>query len=214
MSDYVDLFVKHLLEECKYPAEDIIRNIYRYDGKSYGRVEVLDGGFIIQAFVLMDKGTFPTSGSFPFHRTYTQRNIYGYLMPPACNVASCDENGKWRIYSASNLRSEITRTGFLSYKEAVKRFEKRLEYFGHAELAKKIKCRAICSVIAILLYAAAHILSINGMFGETVIPLNSTILTAFVVIIVLLLLPPLIPYLRNVAIGNVGLNLTEPGPKQ
>lgn len=214
MSDYVNQFVTYLKDECKYPAEDIIQNTYRYDGKNYGRVEVLDGGFIIQAFVLMDKKDFPSSGKFPFYRTYTQRNTYGYLMPPACNVVSCDSKGKWHIHSASNLRSEITRTGFLNYKEAANRFEKRLDYFGNAELAKRIKCRAICSIVAVLLYVVAHILSLNGVLGEAVLPLNTTIMTAFVAIIVLLLLPPLIPYIRSVAIGNVGLNLTEPGPKK
>ena len=214
MSNHINLFAEHL-QSMGYPADAIIKTKYRYDGKDFGRVEIMDGGFIIQAFVLMRKDSFPTSEKFPFYRTYGQRNTYGYLMPPACNVVTFDEKyNTWHIHNASNLRVEITRASFLNYEEARKRFERRLDYFGNAELAKTIRCRAIVSIVVVLLYLVAHILSDNGLLGHFNLPFDATIMTAFIVVTVLLLLPPLIPYIRSVAIGNVGLNLTEQGPKK
>lgn len=215
MTDYINFFTKYLLSKG-YPAETIFKNKYRYDGRDFGRIEVSDGdGSIIQAFVFMSKENFPPSGKFPFYRTYSQRNIYGYLMPPACNVVTLDEKeNKWHIHNAANLRAEITRASFLNYEEARKRFERRLDYFGNAELAKTIRCRAGASIVVLLLYMVAHILSVNGLLGHFSLPFDVTIMTAFIVVMALLLLPPLIPYIRSVAIGNVGLNLTEPGPKK
>ena len=74
MSKYVDLFVEYLCgEDCKYPRQYVIKDTYRYGGKDYDKVEVLNGEAIIQAFVLMSKEHCESLDKFPFYRTYFQR---------------------------------------------------------------------------------------------------------------------------------------------
>ena len=211
MDKYVDLFANYLQEKCKYPESAIIKTTYRYDGKEYDRVEVLDNELIIQAFVLMSEKHCSDLVKFPFYRTYSQRNTYGYLVLPACNVAVYDEsNDIWHIYSANNLRVELSNPSFLNYEKAKERFEKRFNYLGNYELWKIIKRLSIALLCIVVLYAIAHIMSINGLLGGLIIPLDATAISFFVILVCLLLLPPLIPYIRSLTVGSVGLELRDP----
>ncbi len=211
MGKYVELFVEYLQKNCGYPGSAIIKTTYRYDEKDYDRVEVMDNELIIQAFVLMSKNHCSDLVKFPFYRTYSQRNTYGYLVQPACNVAVYDEsNDIWHIYSANNLRVELSNPSFLNYEKAKERFEKRFNYLGNYELWKRIKRMSIALLCIVVLYAIAHIMSINGLLGGLIIPLDATAISTFIILVCLLLIPPLIPYIRSLNIGNVGIEIKGP----
>ena len=183
---------------------------YTYGGKEYERVEVFNGDVIIQAFVLMSEDQLKAQDKFPFYRTYTQKNMYGYLVPPACNVGVFRKKDEhWHIFSANDLRKELKRPVFLNYNEATKRFEERFNYLGNYELGRAIKGLSIGLLCVIILYLIAHILSVNGLLGFFVLPLDSTVVSIFVMLMCLLLIPPVIPYIRSLNIGNVGIELKD-----
>ncbi len=210
MSKYVDLFVEYLQKKCGYPESAIIKTTYRYDGKDYDRVEVMDGELIIQAFVLMSKQRCENLDKFPYHRTYSQRNVYGFLVNPACNIAVYDEeHNKWHIHGTNNLRHELTSPTLLDYNKAKERFAKRFSYLGNDELRKTIKRLSIGLLCVVILYATAHILSINGLLGDFNIPLDATAVSIFIIMMCLLLIPPLIPYIRSLTVGHVGIELRD-----
>ena len=194
---YRDLFVKYLCGTCGYQEDTIRTNIYKYDGKEYDRVEVLFKGYVIQAFVLMSEERCRTLPKFPFYRTYSQWNYSGNNTPPACNVAVYNTvKREWEIHSSSDLRHERIDKEFLNYEAAVKRFNERFFFFGNKKLLKRVRFLSILGIILVTLYVAAYILSVNGIIGGVQIPMNSVISGLLILIVVLLLLPPLIPYLK------------------
>lgn len=210
MGKYADKFAEYLRETCRYPESSIGKNTYRYGGKDYDRVEVMDGELIIQAFVLMSGQECENLDKFPFHRTYYQRNVYGFLVNPACNVAVYDEeHDKWHIHGTNNLRHELTSPTLLDYDKAKGRFAKRFSYLGNDELRKTVRRLSIGLLCVVILYVTAHILSINGLLGDFSIPLDATTVSIFIVLMCLLLIPPLIPYIRSLTVGQVGIELRD-----
>lgn len=208
---YVDLFVEYLQKDCGYRESNIRTNTYKYDGNEYGRVEVLSDGYVIQAFVLMSaEHCRKLDKRFPFYRTYSQWNDYGFLTPPACNVAVFrTESNKWEIHSSSDLRLELTSPTFLNYDAAVERFNRRLAYVGNKKLKKVVSRLSFSFLAIVVIYAAAHVLSANGLFGDYYVPLNSDIVSIIVISMILLLLPPLIPYIKSVTIKGISLDLNQ-----
>ena len=205
-----ELFAGYLHEKCKYPFESIRVNTYKYDGKEYGRVEVLSDGCIIQAFVLMSEEHCNSLDKFPFYRTYYQTNDYGFITPPACNVAVYNQGtDKWAIHSASDLKHEITSPSFLNYDEALRRFRERWSYIGNKKLARQIGWISTCFLVAVTLYFVAHIMSSNDLLFGVDFPLNVNVISIIVVMMILLLLPPLIPYIRSISIKGIGVELSQ-----
>lgn len=208
---YVDLFVEYLQKDCGYRDSNIRTNTYKYEGKEYGRVEVLSDGYVIQAFVLMSaEHCRKLDKRFPFYRTYSQWNDYGFLTPPACNVAVFrPELEEWEIHSSSDLRLELTSPTFLNYDAAVERFNRRLAYVGNKKL-KSVVSRLSFSFLAIVaIYVTAHIVSANGLLCDFDLPLNSAVISVFVISMILLLLPPLIPYIKSITIKGISLDLNQ-----
>lgn len=209
---YRDSFIKYLTEASKYPEGEIHHNTYKYNGKEYWRVEVFSGGRIIQAFVLMSKTHCRNleKQKFPFYRTYAQWNEYGYQTLPACNVAVYnDSTNDWEIHSASDLKHEITSPTFLNYEEAVKRFNKRWDFSGNRKFQKRVQLLSIICLIIFVLYIAAFILSANGLLPGVEIPLNAAVVSVLAIVALLLLIPPLIPYLKSITVNGFGLELNQ-----
>lgn len=207
-ANYTKLFIEHLRDKCKYPAEAIVSSVYKYDGKEYGRVEVYnEEGIIVQAFVLMSEDQMNGYEKFPFYRTYYQRNRYGYIVNPACNVAVYDGK-EWHFRSSTNLRHEITQPDFLVYAKAVERFRERFAYLGNRELAQKITKRSFGIIAVIVVYGLAHLISINA-HCSIIIPFDSTTIKVALILIALLILPPLIPYIKSITIKDVSVELNN-----
>lgn len=206
---YVDLFVEYLQNGCGYPKCAIRSNNYKYDGKEYERVEVLFGGYIIQAFVLMSAEHCQSLDKFPFYRTYNQWDDKGKLTPPACNVAvNVSGTKEWEIHSSSNLRYEITAPDFLDYSAAVSRFQKRLHFLGNERLMKMVSRLSKLSLSIVFLYITAHILSFNEFLCGVIIPLNAEVVSIIILLVILVLLPPLIPYIKF-SYNGLGLEVNQ-----
>lgn len=202
---YIELLIKHLLEKG-YHRTDIHTSTYKYNGKEYDRVEVLNEGYVIQVFVLMSAEHCRKLDKFPFYRSYNQWNDFGYLTPPACYVAVYISDDNWEYHNSSDLRLELTSPSFLNYNEAVERFKKRLSFCGNKKLRKKIRCLSISYLLCVLLYLAAHVLSFNGLLN-TKIPLDSAITSVLILIMILLLVPPLIPYIKSITIKGLSFDI-------
>ena len=206
---YQDMFVGYLQNDCGYPKESIRTSAYKYDCKEYGRVEVVSDGYVIQAFVLMSAEHCRGLDKFPFYRTYSQWNDSGKLTPPACNVAVyVSDKDEWEIHSSSDLRHEIVDSAFLDYEKAHERFQRRLHFFGNERLIKTVRVASIISLSCVILYVCAHIFAINGLLGNASVPLGPEILSILILVVVLILLPPLVPFLK-VKWGNASLEINE-----
>lgn len=211
MENNVDGFIESLVQDNKYHSENIRKNTYRYDGKTYDRVEVIMGEYVIQAFVLMDDDQCKEKDKFPFYRSYYfQRNDYGYVIPPACNVAVYNTTTKhWDIHGSVDLKLELTSPDFLNYDFAVDRFNKRLYFPGSGKVWKRIIRRAWLSLIIVSMYVVAYILSSNGLLCGFDVPMNASVIGAFIIIVALLLLPPLMPYIKSISIKGCGIEFYE-----
>ena len=104
---------------------------------------------------------------------------------------------------------ELTSPSFLNYDAAVKRFNKRLGYVGNKKLRRVFKRLSIAYIIIVGLYIAAYAMSINGLLGDVKIPLNSEVIALLILIMVLLLLPPLIPYVKSITIRGLDIDLIQ-----
>ena len=103
----------------------------------------------------------------------------------------------------------MTSPTLLDYNKAKERFAKRFSYLGNDELRKTIKRLSIGLLCVVILYAIAHIMSINGFLGGLIIPLDATAISIFIILVCLLLIPPLIPYIRSLTVGHVGIELRD-----
>lgn len=191
------MFLAFLQTNCKYPTKSLRADTYKYDSHEYYRIEVLSGGYVIQAFVLMSDDRCQNLDKFPFYRAYNQRNDYGFLTPPACYIAVNNSNpDDWSIHNSSDLRHELTSFTLMNYKAAVERFMNRLKFHGNKKLVKDVTFSSLCALAVIVLYYAAHILSINGVLHRINIPFNGSVFSILTLIAILLILPPLIPYIK------------------
>ena len=169
---YKDMFLAFLRTNCKYPTRSLRTDTYKYDSHEYYRVEVLSGDYVIQAFVLMSDDQCQNLDKFPFYRAYNQRNDYGFLI------------------------NEITSSTLMNYRAAVERYMNRLKFHGNNRIVKDVSFSSLCALAIIVLYYAAHILSINGVLRNTNIPFDGSVLSILTLIAILLILPPLIPYIK------------------
>lgn len=207
---YIKLFKEHLQDNCNYPDYEITSNTYKYDGKEYDRVEVQYKGYVIQAFILMSVEHCQVLDKFPFYRAYNQYNDFGYLTPPACNVAVYREDlEKWEIHSSNDLRLELTSPDFLNYDSAVGRFNKRLDFAGNRKLKRIISILSKCYFVFVAIYFTSYALSINGLLCDITIPLNAEVVSLLILMIILLLLPPIIPYIKSIAIKGFCIDLSQ-----
>ena len=194
---YKDMFLAFLRTNCKYPTRSLRTDTYKYDSHEYYRVEVLSGDYVIQAFVLMSDDQCQNLDKFPFYRAYNQRNDYGFLIPPACYIAvNTSRPDDWSIHNSSDLRHEITSSTLMNYRAAVERYMNRLKFHGNKRIVKDVSFSSLCALAIIVLYYAAHILSINGVLRNTNIPFDGSVLSILTLIAILLILPPLIPYIK------------------
>lgn len=207
--NYENGFVKHLLKNG-YPETAIHIGTYKYDGKTYDRVEVFSDGHIIQAFVLMSEEHCAKLPKFPFYRTYRQWNDYGYLTPPACNVAVYNnKKEEWEIHSANDLKLEKTSPNFLNYDEGVKRFNNRWDYSGNRKFQRLTRRLSITGLILLSVYLVAYLLSVNGLLAGIEIPMNASVVTMLVVVALLLFIPRLMPYIKSISVNGFGLEINQ-----
>ncbi len=196
-SYYKDTFLSYLHITRKYPSKNLRADTYKYNHQEYFRVEVLAGEYVIQAFVLMSESHCRDLDKFPFYRTYSQKNDYGYQTPPACYIAVFNhDSNEWEIHNSSDLRQEMISPALLDYKAASERFKNRLLYFGNKRLMKRVTVMSTVALVAIVLYFTAYILSINGWLSSAIIPFDVTVLSILVILAILLILPPIIPYIK------------------
>lgn len=207
MQDYkesTNRFIQFLKGKKNYPIESLSIGKYTYGDQGYPRVEVRNDNkdIIIQSFVIMTKEQHKNNPKFPFYRTYNQKNKYDNVVNPACFIAvdkSNDENDDWEIWNAKDTKIPLYSPTLLDYQEALKRFYKRWERPGNEELYKTLRILTYVLLGALLAYLTAHLLSINDKLFGIAIPLDSTTLTILAGIAVLLILPPIMPYIKSLS---------------
>ena len=184
---------------------------YRYHDEEYTRVEVLNKRkYVIQAFVIMSEEQQERKDSYKFYRSYRQKNPFGVDVNPACAIAVPDpDNEEWSFYSAADM-TEYVRDTFVNYKLACKRFDKR---FGRKMLTG-IRI-ALYSLLGLaVLYTVLYGLSINGKLGDVIVPIDGAVVSWFVVLSALVILPIIFPYIKGLKLPGFGFELREQEKKK
>ena len=183
-----------------YDSDCIRSKPYRYGDNTFERIEIINNCRIIQAFVVMDEDRYGKTPKFPFYRIYNQSNKYEETVNPACFISvhnKKDGEGKWTIWDTKNTRLPRDSSAILDYDQAVERFNKRWDSIGNMELYKTIKNFAYICCGAIILYFVAHVLSINDFLFGVVIPWDMTVAYVLASVAFLLILPPIMPYIKS-----------------
>lgn len=191
-------FIEYL-KSMGYDSDSIRSKPYRYGDNTFERIEIINNGRIIQAFVVMDEDRYGKTPRFPFYRVYNQRNEYDESVNPACFIAVHKEKAEegWTIWGANDTRVPMKSSSLLDYDQAVERFNRRWDSIGNMELYKTIKNFAYICCGAIILYFVAHVLSINDFLFGVVIPLDMTVAYVLASVAFLLILPPIMPYIKS-----------------
>ena len=197
-------FQEDVLESHNYPKSVLRSRPYKYEGKSFPRIEVLDKKkkYTIQAFVIMppeelDKRT----PKYPFYRSYHQKSPFDVEVNPSCSIAVSETSG-WHIYDARDFAVERPNS-FLNYQAALARFNRRLG----KRLLITLKVAFVTAFLALATYLTLYVLSVNGHLNNVAIPFNSAVILCLGVLITLAVLPLLLPYVDSLNLPGISLKL-------
>lgn len=198
-------FQEEVLESHDYPKVVLRSRPYRYAGKSFPRIEVMDNKkkYTIQAFVIMSPEEFDkcTFDKYPFYRSYHQKSPFEVEVNPSCSVAVRETDG-WHICDAHDFAVERP-DSFLNYQAALVRFNRRLG----RRLLFTLKTAFVAAFVALAAYSALYALSVNGLLKNVVIPFDSAVILCLGVLITLAVLPLLLPYVDSLNLPGVSFKL-------
>ncbi len=215
-NEIANLFKKYLIDTKKYPVEVVSYNTYTYGDDMYPRVEVKDNnGILIQSFVIMTEVQHSGTPKFPFYRSYNQKNKYGNVVNPACFIAVNKDAGQvnWIIYDASDTRLLRNIPTLLDYDQALTRFYKRWESPGNEALYKTLRILSYICMSMMVVYLAAYILSINDRLFGIIVPLDANVLSLMAGVVILLLLPPIMPYIKSLTYKDARIDFGKASTK-
>lgn len=199
-TDYTHLFRKYLVS-MGYD-ESILEDVHIQSRQlDFNGVAVKDknekDGKTIQAFALMSDKVRCSHHVYPFYRTMRWKNN-GTIMP-SCSVASMDKEGNWTIYDARNTYKQRSED-YIDYHNALSRFRKRIDAAPARALYKRVYITSWLLALLLLLYLSARV--VWPCLG---IPLDGEMVTMFILISVLSLLPTLLPLIKSISFFGIDL---------
>ena len=197
-NNYTDNLKNYLI--CKGYAEfSINKRILNLYGATYSILEIKDGKYVIQTFLLMSDDTRNSRNRFPIYKTYTQETQKGSVIYPACCIA-CLNNDGWHFYNASET-CEPVRSCFVNYVKAKERFNTRLDIENKlTKMGKLSKHSRLAALFFILILVAEFIISREFL-------LNRNVVILLIASTVLFLLPDIINIIHKVSYKDVELTI-------
>lgn len=195
--NYIEDFCTYLVNVGKYPKNQLVHFTIKSRGITCDGIKVIDkpkNGRVIQAFALMSDIVRNMHHVYPFYRTTKWGENNGSLYP-SCSIATLDGRGDWKIYDANETKYQRDENSYIDFEKAKLRYEKRINAAPVIELRKKTRAASwsMAGILALYFCLGRAIPSIN-------LPLGGDIVSLFVLIVVLVLLPILIPFIKGVSI--------------
>lgn len=176
------------------------RNTSLY-GLELSLLEIKDGKYVIQTFVLMSNELRNSRCRFPVYKTYTQETPKGNLIYPPCCVA-CFEDGEWHFYNASETCQPV-RSSFVNYDKAKENFAARLNLENKRQNIELLSCRSRILGCVLLLFIVA-----NFIFAPS-LQLCNEVVILLVVDIILFLLPDILRIVQKISIKDLELTINN-----
>lgn len=200
MNNFAARLVEHLTNEG-YPQGVVRVSILELYGEEQHVVEVVDNGYVIQAFILASNEYRHKHARIPFYKTYTQTTASGLKIYPACAVAMY-KNSQWYFYNASETIEPMSED-FVNYKKAVDRFNNRLDVEQNPIEMRPFKIKSSIVVTSLLLYLSGHVI------WKDTIPLDANIVIILLASALFLLLPSLLKLLDKVSLNGIELQINK-----
>lgn len=200
MCNLVEKFKDYLVETGKYPRNQLAQFPVKSRWENCDGVRVYDkpkNGRIIQAFALMPEELRTKHHVYPFYRTTKWGGNNGPVYP-SCSIATMDKDGKWTIYDAGETGRARDEDSYINYEKAKQRFEKRYTATPAMELRNKTRCISLTSAAILIAYFVARLL-----FPSLNLPLNAEVVSLFIFIVVLVMLPVLIPFITSIKVFGI-----------
>ena len=204
MSRYTESFKRYLVESWYYDTRLLKTIGIKNRGITCPGVIVLDkegkDASVVQAFAIMSDETRTQHRLYPFYRTQNWGKNNGTVYP-SCSIATCDSDGKWTIYDAHDATKKRDED-YLTHSLAVERFNRRIDVKAIQDIGKGL--RLTCWIMAGLICAYYFI----GLISPHIeLPLDGSVVSLFILVAVLILLPLLIPYLEGISFFGIDLFL-------
>ena len=196
--DFTQDFCEYLAKTGKYHKNQLIPFTVKSRGITCDGIKVLDkpgeDGRVIQAFALMPDTMRRLHHVYPFYRTTSWGENNGSLYP-SCSIATRDDKGNWKTFDARETSFLREESSYIDFEKAKLRYEKRLNAAPVTELRKKTRTASWVSAGILVMYFIVDLI-----FPSLNLPLGSDVVTLFILVVVLVLLPILIPFIRGISI--------------
>ena len=97
----------------------------------------------------------------------------------------------------------------LDYDQALTRFYKRWESPGNEVLYKTLRMLSYICLSMMVMYLVAYIISINDRLFGIIVPLDANILSLMAGVVILLLLPPIMPYIKSLTFKDTRVDFDK-----
>ncbi len=199
---YTDSFISFLSENKGYDPDLLSKVEIKSRGLEFSGVKVCDkkgkDAVAVQVFALMSEKARQMHRLYPFYRTQkwgeNNENVY-----PSCSIAVRNDDGCWNIYDAHDSGRKRD-PSYLNHTLAVDRYYARKDSKPIRDIGEQIKW--ICWVLACVF---AVYLILRQVFPDWSMPLDGGIVSVFILIAVLILLPLIIPYLEGISFFGIDL---------
>ena len=209
--NYAQEFKEYLQNECKYPSDSVfVKRNCKIRDLICDKVEVKADGMVIQAFAVLSDSQRKSHHVFPFYHDYeAQKADRRISIRPSCSIATFYQQDGWKVFDASDSRSERNIASYLNYKLASDRFISRWNSAPGIVVVKRVKKYSILCAIFLAIYLIAHIVVQNLTSGAAYLPFNSEVLICIISIVLLLALPVIIPFIKALKIFGVEIYLDD-----
>ena len=197
--DRSNTFIEYLVKQG-YDGKALKSKEIKTRGLNVAGVLVLDKDSktarIIQAFALMSDKERLSHRLFPFYRTmdWGKNNE---SVNPACSIATQNNDGSWTIYDAHDSRKKRDED-CLDYDLAQKRFRNRIDVKPVQEIGKALNysCWGLAFLVAVYF-------TLSLLFPELSFPVDMSVVSLFVLVAVLVVLPMIIPLIKGLSLFGI-----------
>lgn len=210
--NYPGMF-RYFLIENGYPGDSIIGpKKLKVRDITCDQMEIEYRGQVIQSFALMSESDRSRHKVYPFYKDYEKREAqkprHCNAVKPPCSIAFWNANNEqWEFFDASDSHRRRPLDTTINYNYTLDRFLTRWNNSPVIKLQNKVKCITAGLVIAFSTYFLIYLMGTLFPSLGFSIPFDSSVLTVFVLISILLLFPVLVPYIKKISSSGAELDI-------
>jgi len=193
--------LKSFLLSRGYDKDSISERLLELYNNEYHLIEIKEGDYIIQSFVLMSNNRRNSISRFPVYKTYLQETPKGFLIYPACAIACQDSDG-WHFFNASETCQPM-KNDFVNYNKAKERFAERLTLESKKSSMAKLTMHSRIAGCLLTVFLAAYFI-INKVFI-----VDSSIICLIITSVILFILPDLLKVIQKFAYRDIEIYINK-----